>query len=82
MTQTAELGMRSEANGEHEKSEAFDLRSGNLADLRVLVVDDEPDARDLLALTLTHSGRRGESIGYSQCGPRNNKPMETKFIGV
>ena len=53
----AELGVRNEDGDEPgEKSENPDLRSVNLADLRVLVVDDEPDARELLTLALTHSG--------------------------
>lgn len=52
----SELGMRNEDDGDHKQSEAFDLQSANLTDLRVLVVDDELDARELLTLALTHSG--------------------------
>ena len=49
----AELEKRNEDNGEHKQS---DLQSASLADLRVLVVDDELDARELLTLALTQSG--------------------------
>ena len=49
----AELEKRNEDNGEHQQS---DLQSASLADLRVLVVDDELDARELLTLALTQSG--------------------------
>lgn len=52
----AELGVRNEDNGEHKQTEVFDLQSANLANLRVLVVDDELDARELLTLALTHRG--------------------------
>jgi signal transduction histidine kinase/ActR/RegA family two-component response regulator len=52
----AEPGMRNEDNGEHMQTEAFDLQCASLTDVRVLVVDDELDARELLTLALTDSG--------------------------
>lgn len=39
-----------------ELSELANQKLADLAEVRVLVVDDEPDARELLTLTLTHSG--------------------------
>jgi CheY-like chemotaxis protein len=45
-----------DGDGRVKRSETRHTEFVNLADLRVLVVDDEPDARELLTLALTQSG--------------------------
>lgn len=52
----AELAVRSDDGDGHRQSEAEIPQSVNLSGVRVLVVDDEPDAREVLTLALTHSG--------------------------
>lgn len=53
----AALEMRNEGgDAQDEQSETRQPEFTDLTDLRVLVVDDEPDARELLTLALTHSG--------------------------
>ncbi len=46
-------------------SELIDKRSLSLNGLRVLVVDDEPDARQLLTITLSHYGAKIMAVGLT-----------------
>lgn len=69
-------------NGDHNQSEAFDLQSANLADLRVLVVDDEVDARELLTLALTHSDAEVRVAATVSAASEIIKPWKTRCAGV
>lgn len=53
----ADQGTRVEGEEEQDNSTSEGRQEfANLADVKVLVVDDEPDARELLMLVLTHNG--------------------------
>jgi len=54
------------SSGSPPIAEAAQIRKQNLAGLRVLLVEDEPDARDLLMLTLKISGAEVQAVDSAQ----------------